>query len=466
MVPSRRILAALLLAAVPLNAQVVRVAAPSLIPTAVVPGAISAVPLFAAPSALAVPSLAPSAFLAAPAALAAPSVVVPAAAIEAAPALAPAAAPIPAAAAALSAAVPAAADGPKRRASFAAGPVPPESTDLNAGGSLFDGSNPKTRSGSVFAPSRTYKPAIPGGVVFVRVKPSPAAPVKSVPDTQGLSGSALLDRVGSIAAKGHHGHDYHEASHYLFGTADNHAINGVHGVADAYSGVFIPGTSEAGGDYSETGDPMHDGWSRKQGMNVEHVFPQSLFAQKLPMRSDLHHLMATFEHPNGMRGNLPFGVIPKGAPLHYHNDAGAKSDGTHFEPPDFTKGRVARAMLYFYARYKDEGFFDPHVAAFWNPQIETLLDWNRRFPPTVEERTRNDQVEAFQGNRNPFVDDPGLADRIGADALRWGSPAPTRMRQIVAAPTETVKRSDKPRKGQKKRSSYHRPHSSRRGSRR
>jgi len=461
MLSSRRLLAALLLAAVPLNAQVTRVTAPTLLTPGFIPGAITATPFLGAPSALAVPTLAPSAFLAGPAMVSAPSVVVPA--IESVTAV-PAAA-IPAAAAALPAAVPAAAaDGPKRDGAAVPRAAAPES-DVASGDKLFDGSvDFKTRSGSVFVPAKVPHPLVPGGITFVRVKPAPAAPVKAVPDTQGLSGSALLDRVGTIAAKGHHGHDYHEASHYLFGTADNHAINGVHGVADAYSGVFIPGTSQAGGDYSETGDPTHDGWSRAQGMNVEHVFPQSLFGQKLPMRSDLHHLMATFEHPNGMRGNLPFGVIPKGAPLFYHNDAGAKSDGTHFEPPDFTKGRVARAMLYFYARYKDEGFFDQHAAAFWNPQIETLLDWNRRFPPTVEERTRNDQVEAFQGNRNPFVDDPGLADRIGAQAF-WSGDAPRQMKTVVAPREEIVRRSDKPRKG-KKRSSFYRRHGNHRGNRR
>jgi endonuclease I len=461
-----RLLAALLLAAVPLNAQVVRVTAPSLVPLGVVPGAISAVPTFSAPSALVAPSLAPSAFLAAPAILAAPSAVLPAPAFEAAPALAPAAAPaeLPAAAAALSAALPAAAAGPKRPTSSAAGPAPSDSAELNAGDQLFDGSALKTRSGSVFTPSRTIKPAVPGGTVFVRAKAAPAAPTKTVPDTQGLYGKALLDRVGAIAAKGQTKHEYHEASNYLFSTADNHTLNGVRGIADAYSGVFIPGTSDDGHDYTENGDPTHDGWSREQFMNVEHVFPQSLFEKNLPMRSDLHHLMATFEHPNGMRGNLPFGVVPKGAPLRYRNDAGAKSDGLVFEPPDFTKGRVARAMLYFYARYKDQGFWNPHVDAFWNPQIATLLDWNRRFPPTVEEQRRNDQVQAFQGNRNPFVDDPTLAERIGAEALRSG-PAPVKMRRMVASPSEIVKRSDKPRKG-KKRSSFHRPTAGPRGSRR
>jgi hypothetical protein len=466
MLRSRRLLAALLLAAVPLNAQVTRIAAPSLVPTSVIPGAVFAAPFLAAPSLSAPSLLAPSLSAAALTAAPVPSLAlsaIPAAPAAAAPALIPAAAAfqIPAAAAALSAA---AADGPSRKFPPVARAAAANVGDFTFGNKLFDGSSDLvTRSGSVFAPSRVSHPAVRGGVAFVRLQPAPAAPVKAVPDTQGLSGAALLDRVSSIAAKGQTKHEYHDASNYLFSTADNHTLNGVPGVADAYSGIFIPGTSADGHDYSENGDPTHDGWSREQVMNVEHVFPQSLFKKDLPMRSDLHHLMATFEHPNGMRGNLPFGAAKN--PLDYHNDAGAKRDGRVFEPPDFTKGRVARAMLYFYARYKGQGFFDQHVAAFWNPQIETLLDWNRRFPPTVEEQRRNDHVQAFQGNRNPFVDDPGLADRIGADALRWGSPAPSRMRNTVAAPQEIVKRSDKPRKG-KKRSSFNRPHPSRRGNRR
>ncbi len=314
---------------------------------------------------------------------------------------------------------------------FIAAPAPPpasvaprEGAAANvAFGAMFDGSRHfVTRSGAVYAPSSTIQPAVRGGVVYVRVKDAPAAPVKPVPGTENLAGPALLDRVGRIAATGQTTHDYHEASFYLFSTADNHVLNGVSGVGCAYSGVFIPGTSPDRRDYSEKGDPTHDGYSGYQSMNVEHVFPQSYFDSDLPMRSDLHHLMATFEHPNGMRGRLPFGVAR--APFEYHNDAGAKSDGRVFEPPDFTKGRVARAMLYFYARYKNQPFLRVgNVAAFWDRQIPVLLDWNRRFPPTAEELRRNDHVEVFQGNRNPFVDDFGLADRIGAEALRAGSPA-------------------------------------------
>ena len=425
-----RALAALLLAAVPLNAQT-RVSAPSLVSAAPVSAAASAaVPLISAPT------LGP-AFLSAPALLAAPAASLSAAApvpwlAAAAPAAAspsePAAAvPAPA----VSVRNQAAADGLKRDRFGAPGAE--NAPSLASGGRLFDGAGDLvTRSGSVFAFSPAPQPALRGDAGFVRVKDSPAAPVKAVADTSGLSGPALLARVSQIAAQDQTKHEYHEASKYLFSTADNHTLNGQPGVADAYSGVFVPGQSGDGHDYSENGDPTHDGWSRKQSMNVEHVFPQSLFKQDLPMRSDLHHLMATFEHPNGVRGSLPFGVAK--APFSYRNAAGARRDDGAFAPPDFTKGRVARAMLYFYARYKDEPFFDSRVAAFWNPQVATLLDWNRRFPPSVEEQRRNDHVQAFQGNRNPFVDDPGLADRIGGAALRSGPAAPARIDLSFAGP--------------------------------
>ena len=248
---------------------------------------------------------------------------------------------------------------------------------------------------------------------------APVTAAVPVPADSDLSGAALLARAGEIAAKGHVPQSINSASHQLFAVVDHLTRNGQTGVMDAYSGVFIPGTSENSYDYTETGDPTHDGWSRTQSMNVEHVFPQVYFWRRTPMLSDLHHLMATFEHPNNMRSSLPFGAVTRS--LSYHNDAGAKRNYFAFEPPDFTKGRVARAMLYFYARYKNEPFFNPNrdkrTAPFWNSQVETLLDWNRRFPPTAEELRRNDLVEKTQHNRNPFIDNPGLADRIGAAAM-------------------------------------------------
>lgn len=41
-----------------------------------------------------------------------------------------------------------------------------------------------------------------------------------------------------------------------------------------------------------------------------------------------------------------------------------------------------------------------------------LRMWNNIDPVDENERRRNDIVEKEQGNRNPFIDDPGLADLI------------------------------------------------------
>lgn len=288
----------------------------------------------------------------------------------------------------------------------------------------FDGAGRATASdGSVFEVQAA--PDARGAVRFVRVAPAPAAAPRAVPGTEGLAGKALLDALGRISRSGQRQHEYEEASNYLFSKADNVEIGGVRGVVDAYSGVFVPGTSTEGSAYPEPGDRNHDGHV-DEGMNVEHVWPQSLFDKKLPMRSDLHHLMATFIHPNGVRAALPFGVVDsalKGrSPYPYKNDAGTKSDGVVFEPADFSKGRVARNMLYFYSRYRDSSIFSGQGGvAWWNKQVDILLDWNRRFPPDAGEKARNDRVAAFQGNRNPFVDDHTLADRVGRETWR---PAP------------------------------------------
>jgi endonuclease I len=394
MIRAKRVLAVLLLCA-PAGAQTVRlpsVEATLAAPTAAVSG--PSVGALASPEILA-PASAPAFSIAAPLSAPADELAAPVAAaavLDAAPA----------------AASPAAAQ--------SAAPVRDVLRDA------FDGSTSlRTRSGAVFVPSTSEAGRqFPRGFVFVLAQPSPAARVRSIPRTQGLEGTALLERVCAIAARGQRQNIYSAASKFLFSVADNHSLNGLHGVTDAYAGVFIPGTSGDKHDYGESEDAVHENWPRPQTMNVEHVFPQSLFNSAIPMRSDLHHLMATLEHPNNVRGNLPFGMV-RGIP-DYVNDAGAKRGGGVFEPPDFSKGRVARAMLYFYARYRREEFFKAYAARFWNGQLATLLAWNREFPPTVEERRRNDQVATFQGNRNPFVDDPTLADRIGADA--WTAPLP------------------------------------------
>ena len=110
-----------------------------------------------------------------------------------------------------------------------------------------------------------------------------------------------------------------------------------------------------------------------------------------------------------------------------------------FEPPEDTRGDLARALLYMAVRYDgDDGLTDLELKDFKadeNPeccfqtdilqgcispvcymgQLSTLLRWHVEDPPTLLERERNDRVQQVQGNRNPFVDFPQLS------RLLWGN---------------------------------------------
>ncbi|HBL15894.1 MAG: hypothetical protein A2X36_17590 [Elusimicrobia bacterium GWA2_69_24] len=246
-----------------------------------------------------------------------------------------------------------------------------------------------------------------------------SAPEASAPAFEAAA-LPLLQSLHELTGQGYRGQSYSAASDYMFSTADQVVRDGQRGVVDSYSGIFVPGTSKEGSDYPERGDQNGDGFVDGQGMNVEHTWPQSFFSKRLPMKSDLHHLLPTFVRPNGIRGTLPFGIVRGSG--EYRNDGGAKAGGGVFEPPDAVKGRVARALLYFYTRYYDQNISNGGFGTdFWNDKLELLLSWNRAFPPDQEEVRRNGLVAQFQGNRNPYVDDPSLADQIGADGFRRAS---------------------------------------------
>lgn len=143
-------------------------------------------------------------------------------------------------------------------------------------------------------------------------------------------------------------------------------------------------------------------------VNIEHTWPQSRFEHGWDgvrdfkfdeglMKGDLHNLFPTSELLNSERANKPFAEVEGCDP--------AKSCATEtaFEPPDVHKGDAARATLYFAIRY---GQTIP-------PELEaTMRAWNLQDPPDDGERTRNDAIAARQGNRNPFIDDPALAEKI------------------------------------------------------
>lgn len=146
-------------------------------------------------------------------------------------------------------------------------------------------------------------------------------------------------------------------------------------------------------------------------VNTEHTVPQSFFDGDLPMRSDIHHLFPTFENWNSERGSNKFDEIPDNSTtkwMYLNNsqsnipssniDDYSESTNIRFEPKESHKGDLARAIFYFYTVYPSVGDITD-VAA-----IETLCNWNNEDPPTAREIARNDAIETYQGNRNPYVD--------------------------------------------------------------
>ena len=203
---------------------------------------------------------------------------------------------------------------------------------------------------------------------------------------------------------------YKQAKAYMYSKADNVTCNGGPGILTFYSQVCANGTSDNGDNYKEQGDQNNDGVVDKF-VNAEHIWPQSYFKSALPMVSDLHQLASTFVTPNGRRGNLKFGRVLKAV---YSTASGSKLGSEGFEPADAVKGNVARAMLYFITRYYNQNIRQGmNYNDFWTSRVDMFLEWNRQDPPDAAELRRNNLVEAFQGNRNPYIDNPELADQVG-----------------------------------------------------
>lgn len=145
-------------------------------------------------------------------------------------------------------------------------------------------------------------------------------------------------------------------------------------------------------------------------LNTEHTWPQSRFTGRFDVRmqkSDLHHLYPADNAMNSARGNNPFGEVVRDSKILKCrvSRTGKSASGSEevFEPPQDHKGNVARALFYFSVRYElpiDE------------KQEAVLRKWNKEDPVDEEEVRRNDFIQSVQGNRNPFIDYPELADRI------------------------------------------------------
>ncbi len=174
-----------------------------------------------------------------------------------------------------------------------------------------------------------------------------------------------------------------------------------------------------------------------QGLNREHSFPKSWFGGEVdPMYTDLTMLIPTDGYVNQRRSNNPYGVCSGGI-TYVNEEMGVSMRGklgtstyngytsTVFEPDDEFKGDFARIYFYMVTCYKSDvhnwpgcdqlDYSSNNYKAFSNWSIRMLMEWHRADPVSAKEIARNEGVYIEQGNRNPFVDHPELAEYI------WGT---------------------------------------------
>jgi hypothetical protein len=227
--------------------------------------------------------------------------------------------------------------------------------------------------------------------------------------TQNLSGEALRQalrlRISSPYTQlGYSGTN--NARLRMFGTIDNWKVNGRE---PAHANPYKNECVYSGRTISYTATDFSTAVlnNAPYSMNTEHTWPQSLGANNEPMLSDLHHIFVSDGGINAARGNKPFGWVPNPT-LTY--TGGSRANSTTFEPRDGHKAAVASAILYFAVRHMNDPGVD--LSFLSTAQENDLRDWLRVFPPDSVLLRRNDDIQAAQSNRNPFIDYPAFLDRM------------------------------------------------------
>lgn len=177
--------------------------------------------------------------------------------------------------------------------------------------------------------------------------------------------------------------------------------------------------------YSDMVFLVRRGWS---GMNREHSFPKSWWGgDQNEAYTDLNHLYPSESAANLAKNNYPLGEVqtPKfdnGVTVVGYAYPGQGGGATQvFEPADEYKGDFARTYFYMATCYQDYTWKYTYMVQNgtyptltpW--AIDLLLQWARQDEVSQKEIDRNEAVYLIQGNRNPFIDFPELAEYI------WGS---------------------------------------------
>ena len=181
--------------------------------------------------------------------------------------------------------------------------------------------------------------------------------------------------------------------------------------------------------------------------NREHSIPKSWFGGSTSgIGCDIFHLVPTDGKINGVRTNDEFGEVNGGEDWNGNKSGTAASwstdkktiasaagevvsgTGRVFEPLDKYKGDFARGYMGTIVKWQlsnmtsGNNFFSgqydaSHYFGFTKKAVVLMMKWHREDPVSQKEIDRNNGIQKTQGNRNPFIDYPYLAEYI------WGEKA-------------------------------------------
>ena len=228
-----------------------------------------------------------------------------------------------------------------------------------------------------------------------------------------LSVGEIKTAISNVISQGHKNLSYSEVWTALTKTDED--PQNADNVILLYKGTSIAKMSNGSG--TQSTDP--DNWNREHVWAKSHGFPST----SQEGYSDIHHLRPTDISVNSSRGNLDFDNSD--TPL---AEAPANSvDGDSFEPRDAVKGDVARMVFYMDTRYEGEaGDNTPDLQVLDRltstgeaalGKLCRLIEWHNADPVSTAEAARNDAIYEFQGNRNPYIDNPDwVATIFGAES--------------------------------------------------
>jgi len=175
-----------------------------------------------------------------------------------------------------------------------------------------------------------------------------------------------------------------------------------------------------------------DCWSK------EHIYPAGRWGRedrKCP-HGDLHNLVAADKTVNSDRNNYDFDEVINAIDNKKKTDEdkvvceNCKEGDETWEPAgNAEKGQIARMLFYMDVRYSDPNGTDGTQNTDLNlvrgrsnkslkgnsselGNLTTLLKWHCENEVTQYEKDRNDLVQQYQGNRNPFIDVPAFVETI------------------------------------------------------